>query len=280
MSRRTLVNLALLLVAAGLAAFIALAPREVAEPQPVPLTAIDAAAVSRLEMQPRAGDYIELARGDEGWRIVRPLDAPANEFRVLALLGLLGAPVHARFDAAPGELVRYGLDPPQVRVRLGETELALGDTEPLSGRRYVSHDGQVALVDDAHLRGLDTSAASFVSPALLGPAPEIVGIRVPGLRLRLEDGRWLTEPAHPETSTDRVVALVDAWRTAQAALVQPYDATLAWRDTVTVTLEGGELEFDLLRGAHDIVFGLGERGVQYRLPRTAGERLLALAPAP
>ena len=197
MSRRTLLNLVLLLIVAGLALFIALAPREVAESTRAPLTSLDATGISRIVIEPADAERIEIVRSEHGWRLVHPLDAPANEFRVLALLALLGAPVHARFEAENHELARYGLAPPRVRVRLDDTRLDLGDTEALDGRRYVARGSEVALVDDVHLRHLDARPASFVSPAPLGPEPVIVEIRLPQLRVRHEAGRWRLDPAQP-----------------------------------------------------------------------------------
>lgn len=278
MSRRTLLNVVLAAVVAGLAAFIAYGPHRAPEPAPAPLTTLDASAVSRVVVEPRDADTVEIVRDERGWRLARPFDVPANEFRVLALLGLLAAPAHARFDAVPGELERYGLAPPRARVHLADAVIAIGDTEPLGGRRYVGYDDQVALVDDVYLGRTDARAAGFVSPALLGPAPAIVEILLPGLSVRRVDGGWRSEPAL--ASADDVVALVDAWRAAQATTVQRYDTTLPWQDGVRVTLEDATLDFDLLRTDHEILLGRRDPGIQYRLTRRGGERLLRPASSP
>lgn len=278
MSRRTLVNVALLLVVAGLAAFIALAPRDVVE-SPPPFTSLDPAAVSRVIVEQRDGDLVELVREEESWRLVRPMDLPGNAFRIHALLRLLRAPVHADFEATGADLARYGLAPPRTRVQLGEAVFLLGDTEPLHGRRYVAHGDRIVLVDDVYIQHVGAGATSFVSPSPLGPEPGITEIRLPGLRVHRVDDRWRIEPARADVGADSVVGLVDAWRGAQATAVQPYDPALAWQDRVSITLGDRTLDFDLARTEHAILLGRRELGIQYRLTRRGGERLLDLAPA-
>ena len=151
MKKRTLINVVLLALVAGLGAFIALAPDREPRLELEVLGNEDPRAISRVRMNLGTGETIDLKRADSVWHLVDPMHIAANDFRVNTLLGVLRAPVRARIDVPPAEYHRFGLDPANARVLLDETEILFGDTDPIHGRRYLLYHGRVALVDDAYL---------------------------------------------------------------------------------------------------------------------------------
>jgi hypothetical protein len=62
---------------------------------------------------------IELAKGDKGWRLVRPVEAPADDAVVAGMLGaVVDAEVQKTLDEAPQDLSGFGLDKPNAVIRL------------------------------------------------------------------------------------------------------------------------------------------------------------------
>ncbi len=62
---------------------------------------------------------IVLVKGDKGWRLTQPLDAPADEPIVKTLLSsILGAQVQKSLDEMPKDLTAFGLDKPATIVKL------------------------------------------------------------------------------------------------------------------------------------------------------------------
>ena len=278
MRQRALINIVLLVVVAGLAAFIALAPDQEPRLDLEPLSNEDPHAVSRVRLDPGAGETIELRRADGVWQLVDPMRMAANDFRVNALLGVLRAPVHARIDVPPEEYHRFGLAPAKARVLLDKKEILFGDTEPIHTRRYLLYDGGVALVDDAYFSHLSSSAANYVNLALLGRDPNPRNILLPDLRVYRDAGVWHLESENTQASPDSITKLVDAWRHTQATAVRPYEQSLDWNESIRVQLDEGELHFDLARTEYELILGRKDLGIQYHVTKGTGTRLLHIVP--
>ena len=282
MSRRAALNLLLLGAVAVLAALVFLQPG-IETPPPVP-TLTDRApdSVARLRIE-RSGQTAVLLEKREGrWLMVEPLSLPANGFRIQTLLEVLGAATERSYRVQDLELARFGLEPPQASLVLDDLRLDFGDTESLSGRRYLRVGDRVHLVTDRFYHLTVSGAPGFVHLGPLGPEPQPVAIEVPELTLRLQEGRWVAEPEHPEAGADAVQGLVDAWRTAQAITVRALEPPGAGRPvTVTLTGQGEPLHFLVSETPHALVLARPDAGVQYHLPVESGDRLLRLrAPAP
>jgi hypothetical protein len=277
--QRTLINLALLLMVAGLALVIALAPDE--EP-PLALELLsneDPRAVSRIRLKQAAGTAIELRRVDGSWRLVEPMGIAANDFRVQTLVQILEAPVHTRIDAPPRQLARFGLAPPRARILLDEKEVLFGDTEAIHGRRYLLYGGKVALVDDTFFSHVSSNAANYVNLALLGRDPDPQSLRLPGIRVYRDAGDWRLDSDGGNVDADSISMLVDAWRHAQATAVRPYEQSLDWNDVIRIELADGELRFDLAHTRYEVILGRPELGIQYHLTKGGGARLLGIKAA-
>ena len=279
MRHRTFINIALLLVVAGLAVLIAVAPDKKAGRDLEPLSNENPRAVSRIRLELRAGKTIELRRTGGAWHLVDPMRIAANEFRVQALLRVLEAAVHTRIDAAAQQLARFGLAPPRARMLLDDKEILFGDTEPIYGRRYLLYDGRVALVDDAYFSLLRSSAANYVNLALLGRDPHPQNIVLPDIRIYRDAGNWRLDADDGKVSADSISRLVDAWRHAQATAVRPYQQSLDWNDVIRVELAGGDVRFNLAHTEYELILGRPDLGIQYHLTKGTGARLLGFAPA-
>lgn len=279
MAPRTLVNVVLLLAVAGLAAFIALGPEQEPRVELEPLSNENPRAVSHVRLDLGPAGTIELRRTEGTWQLVDPIRITANDFRVNTLIGVLGAPVHARVATGREDLSRFGLDVPRARLQLDDLEIQFGDTEPIYGRRYLLYDGQVVLVDDAYFSHLSSSAANFVNPALLGHNAAPRSITIPGLRVFREGGGWAAEDGDAQVDADDITRLVDAWRNAQATAVRPYEQGLDWSGEARIELLDGQRRFDIARTDYELILGRPDLGVQYHLTKAAGARLLGITPA-
>ena len=192
---------------------------------------------------------------------------------------MLSAPVRARIDAKPGELARFGLQPPRARLLLDGKEILFGDTEPINGRRYLLYDGKVALVDDTYFSHLSSSAANYVDPALLGQNPELSSIALPDMRVYGGTENWHLDPGDDSVSTESISQLVNAWRQAQATAVRPYEQSLPWNGVIDVELADGHVRFDIARTEYEVILGRADLGIQYHLTKGTGARLLKIEAA-
>ncbi len=276
MRSRALLNAALLVAAVGLALLLVLGRPEPEQTQR--LTELDPAAIARVRIETPDAEPMEAVRQGEDWRLRTPFQLAANAFRMDTLTRAAEAASHARYQVAEEELARFGLAPPQATLHLNDTALAFGDTEPLSGRRYVRVRGEIHLVDDRFLTQLTSPPASFVHPGPLGPDPKLLELQLPDAHLTLGEKGWQLVPEDRAVSRDALVALVAEWRHAQALLVRALDPDLDAGAEVTVRLadQSEPVRFRVARGEERIVLARPDAGVQYQFTPGTGGRLLDL----
>ena len=267
MSRHHTLNLVLLAVVITLA-WLALSP----DPEPpaptLPVTSLARGAIDGIHIKAAGRSEVALVRNGDVWWLRTPVDAPADGFRVSALLSLAEARSDAGFRAAGNDLTQYGLEPPHATVRFNQETLLIGGTDPVANKRYVlvPAQGQVHLLDDSWFSQIFGEPAAWVDPRPLMGAQQITAILLPAAAWRLTQGRWQRAPPDPTLSADTGPALADAWRCARALAVSEYDDGLEWRDTIAVhTVDGPEpVRFRFARGEDVIWLARPELGVPYR----------------
>ncbi|TMA59594.1 MAG: DUF4340 domain-containing protein [Deltaproteobacteria bacterium] len=86
---------------------------------------------------------IELKKGDQGWRLVKPVDAPADDTTVKSLVNTLAdAEVQRTLDEAPQDPAAFGLDKPSPLVKLSVKSgpapppIAVGKNTAIGGKSY------------------------------------------------------------------------------------------------------------------------------------------------
>ena len=146
---RTLLNLALLLLAGGLIGLIWWGPGSGPPPEPEKLTALDITEIKRVRIEGPRREPLELKREGSRWQLTEPRALPADPIRVTALMGIASARVHEAFRAAGNDLATFGLEPPVARIWLDQHEFVFGDTDPLNGWRYILYGPDVHLITDA-----------------------------------------------------------------------------------------------------------------------------------
>lgn len=117
--------------------------------------------IGSITLRTEDGQEARLERADGAWRLVEPLEFPADTMSVdgiASALASLAAEATLEDESVP--LAEYGLDgPPKVRFRAGERELALrvGDKAPVGSNTYVAtaEDRPVRVVPSYSLTQLD-----------------------------------------------------------------------------------------------------------------------------
>jgi hypothetical protein len=104
---------------------------------------------------------LELTKTDQGWRLVKPVEAPADDAAVKTMLTTLAdAEVQKTLEQAPTDLAPFGLDKPTVTVRVSVKDgtppppVAVGKNTAIGGKTYVKKGDEAKLY-------LTTTALSF-----------------------------------------------------------------------------------------------------------------------
>ena len=272
MRSRLLLNIALFIVAVGLTVFLISTGDEEAETPAIQLTDIDPAGITEIAITRRDRGEILFRKEGGAWLMTSPLAHRANVFRMNALLKLPGTRSYARFSAVEAELARFRLEAPEVIVSFNDTPIMFGDTNPLSGQRYVLAGDTVHLINDSFYLQLMAPAASFLDTRLLPESAEITALSLPGYEISKPGGTWTIEP--PEgISADQITAIINAWRDAEAITLREYEAAED-HGTIRIELAGGDTIRYLMTGAPPgLILANPDLGLQYHLSDYDAERL-------
>jgi hypothetical protein len=176
--------------------------------------------IQSIELLTEDGTTARLERaGDEGWKLVAPLAAPADRFAADGVASTLAelAP-EATFDT-PEPLASYGLeDEPVVRFRAGDQDYALrlGNTAPVGGNLYATDAEGKKVVTLASWR--KNALQKSVKQLRDGRVLDFDRAQVKGITLASGDGRvvlakgeggWrIAEPVDAKADADAVDGLL------------------------------------------------------------------------
>ena len=265
MKSRLIINLLLLLLAIGLGMVVWLKPGQQAN-QRLQLTTLDPQSIQLIRIDRQSGGRIELTRQNGQWWLTQPTKAPALNGKVERLLKIsqISPPVSYPLDV--NALSRFGLLNPVVRLSFNDTHLAIGSTESMNARRYISDDTQLYLVDDTFLHHLTAPIDDYLDTRLLADGVQITQLHTPKLQLQqTKNGHWqnLLQP-NDELSADAVQMLFDEWRFARAIHVshRPSSATIG--DAVLITLSSGEKKrFSVIRQQNEVILVANDTSLTY-----------------
>lgn len=280
MNPKTLLNIFLVLILAGLLALVIYEPGKTESPEIKKLTSLDPDTVQEISIESPGRPPLLLTKKSGHWHMQKPLMMPANTGRIQQLLKITQAKSIADYAMRRVDANQLQLDTPSLSLKLDDVLLRFGTTDALGGSRYVQMGNTVHLITDRYSHLMKRAATEFVSPTLLPQGSVIEELILPDLRLTQQDGRWSTN-GH-EGDADAIQILLDEWRYARALRVSLID-----KDTAAVTKEnivisiGNDSDkqifrFIVLRSETGIILQRAEPGIQYHFPLEAGQRLLSL----
>lgn len=186
---------------------------------------------SSIMIQRPGSPPIGLSEQSGQWQMQQPRPARASNHRVELILQLLESPVYSEFYVFDSsELKTFGLAQPRLSLQLDDTLLLFGDTESLSGRRYVMHSGVIYLIDDDISPLLQAGAGNFVDPRLLPEGSQLQRVTLPmhkqnqldpahTINLIHTQGSWRSDIKTPPFASDELVELIQNWSNAYAMQV-------------------------------------------------------------
>lgn len=283
MSSRAWLNVVILIAVVVLALFAFYQPSNHSEQTSQhALTSLNKAEVNDIEIRRAGKTTVRLQKQHQHWYMHEPIKVPASPYRIDTLLELLQQKSLSRYHVEPANLAKYGLQPPKAELQFGHITLALGEVDPLRGRRYVLLADQVHLIHDNYEFVVNASVKTYVDAALLPQQSAIEDLRLPDMQIRLQQGRWQISPPPAQSySQDDIQSLIDEWRYGQALAVELLQRPRAIDPTATiisVTLKNQTtpLEFELIQQPEQTVLIRPELGIRYLLATGSANRLFTL----
>lgn len=197
---------------------------------------LDVNVVEAVELQTSQGP-IRLAAVNKEWRLVEPIDFPADAAAVRSLLGAIAdLDVERVLPLGEVELADFGLEDPVLGVVLLDSEgtrfsLAVGDPTPLGSNRAVRRgsDEEIVMSTGAFVTGLDRGVDDWRSRDvvdLLEHDLDSVEIETAEDQIRTErvNGRWQLEaPLVDLADRDQMQSLISELNTLRISEFLPVD---------------------------------------------------------
>ena len=222
MSKKNLLNLFLLIVAATLATLIYYSEETSTELER--LTRIKPGTISTITIHHNKHETSFAKLADGHWHIRQPLEIAANDFRVNSILKLLNAPVHKRYRSSEIDLEKIGLLNPDSVIIFDDIEIAFGITNPVTNLRFVRIGDAISTIEDVYFPLFSSHFSTLVSLNLL-PANDLPLSTIKKLILlnqtisRDEAGSW---QSNIDISADSINKTIDHWQYDQAFGVHQY----------------------------------------------------------
>ena len=284
MKKRWLTNLVLLLLVAGIAVFLYFSPQEeVQTEQSYDLSSLKLGDFSSVRVEFPAKAPVVFEKRDGYWYMVKPHEARADQPSVQRILSLIAATSAEKFPA--DNLSQFGLDNPDVKVKLDNEEFLFGIYNPVSGRQYVAYKDAVYLVDPIYSESASIQTIELVSKHPFKPGEKIAGFDLSRLeqwediRLQVDlvDGNWKISAPDAKPDPNLMNEWLDFyWKQASARSVEFYtpDRKVSYPSVEVKLQDGSKVHFDKIQESPELLLGRPDEGIIYHFPPDTGFTML------
>ena len=217
MRSRLLTNFFLLLLAIALGMFLFI--DEIDQNGIKKLSNISTDSINQISIQHNHREVI-LDKTAQEWRLTKPVEIAANQFRIKTLLNLLSTKSHAQYKASDLDLDKYGLEKVVTYISFNDIKIDFGMVNPINNLRYVKLNNELHLIDDHYHPLLSSQIGTLVALELLPTNIKINKLILPDHTLtRDKNDLWQSVDG---IASDAIVESIYQWKHKQAFAVHNY----------------------------------------------------------
>jgi len=217
MKKHLFTNFFLLLLVIGLGLF--LFTDEIDQNGLIQLSSLSADTITQISIHHKQRDIL-LIKSDQQWRLTKPVDINANQFRIKTLLNLLSISSLARYTAEDIELKKYVLSQPETHITFNDLKIEFGIVNPINQLRYIKIDGEVHLTEDNFYPLLSSQIGTLIARELIPAEATITKLVLPENNFTRDDNDiW---KSNKNISSDAIVEAIYQWQHKQSFAVHDY----------------------------------------------------------
>jgi len=283
MKSRWIVNLVLLLLVAGIAAFLYLRPKPVDnKPASYALSALDPNKFTKLSVEVTGKKPVLLEKQNGRWRLMQPVQGRAD----LASVGrVLSLAIASSAEKQPADdLTRFGLDHPSLTVHIDDQEFTFGMYHPVTGDQFVKYKDAVYVLPTMFSEGATMQPLEFLDKHPLDLNEEIIGFDFSGLEqwektrlsMQLENGKWKVSAPEAKVKQEEVNDWFSSnWQHLEAKSVEPFKLDGKPQPWFSVKLKSGKtVKFIKLQESPELLLVREDEGLQYHFSQDTGFSIL------
>lgn len=283
MSKRNLLNLALLIFILALVAVVVYEPGKEKPITPLTLTNLTIDDIQHIKINRRVDDANEqdvvFEKTAEGWMMLKPYHLlAANTFRIDSILKLLSAVSLSQNNLGNLDQNKFGLSIPQATITFNKIKIIFGHNKSLNQHRYVKINSTLHMIADSFYYQLMAKTESFISHKLLPEKSKITKLHLPHIKFEQADGKWNVTPKADDFSADSVNQLISEWQLSQAYDINKVKTEEKMKADITIHLSSNKIiRFKIEKNKDSFNLVNLDSGVRYILSADRKDKLLKLS---
>lgn len=273
MSKKNLLNLALLLIAATLASIIYFSNET--NTDLARLTKVDANTIHKITIwHNNNATTIMNKTADSRWQLSKPVAIAANHFRISSILKLLNAPVHNQYAGDAIDLNKTGLLVSKTKISFDDISIIFGITNPVTNLRFVQLGNTVYTIEDVYYPFLSSHFGTLVSFNLLPDNSAINKLILANQTIdKNTSGLW---QSNIDISADNINIAIEHWQNIQAFGVREYIEREVLGEVFVFLEERAQaIRFIITDTDPWLIIARPELGLEYHLDKEAYDKLIA-----
>lgn len=297
MKNRWIVNIVLLLLVAGLAAFLYLRPKaQVDGIAQFEVSNYKLAEFNQVQINFPARSQVLFVKTNGYWHFKAPHQSRADQASVHRILSIIAAKTTTKITPKNGEafdaeeMAKYGLDKPAIRLHLirdenNQEEFLFGTFNPVNDEQYIAHRQAVYLLPITYSEAASTQVLEMVDKKPLKPSEKIAGFDFSRLeqweetRLNLDfvNGQWKVSVDKANPTPEALNEWLDfSWKQAVAKSVELYqpDPRQKYPSFEVKTVDGQKVHFDKMQESPELLLARPDEGLIYHFAPDEGFTML------
>jgi hypothetical protein len=280
MKARWLLNLALLLLVAGLALFVYLRPKvdTAVTQQSYPVAAIDIGKVTKVSIEVPAKKAVVFEKQQGLWMMLEPFKGRADPVEVGRIISIAIASSPEKLPA--NDPVRFGLDHPQLTLHLNDQDFSFGMYNPVGGDQFVAHGNAVYTLPTTYSESATTQPLELLDKHPFAHNETIVGFDFSALEqwesshLNLDlqdDGKWKVSSPAAKPNQNEVKEWFEGWEQIEATSVEPAQPDHTPHPFLIVKLKDGrKIKLIKMQESPELLLVREDEELQYHFPQDVG----------
>jgi len=274
MNSRNLVNLSLLIFL--IIAITIYSNSNNTENNAARLTSLDIDIINNIKIhKSNENDIFFIKTEDNVWRMQKPYQIKAHQFRLNTLLGLTQTPVNKSYEIDDLNLSDYALDKPRAHISFNETDIYFGKTNTLNNKRYLLTQNKMTLVNDQTYPLVSAHATSFINLSLLDQNFEITQIETPEINLRLDKNNNWKSSGNNSLNADQIQSFLEHWKFAQAFAVHEL-VNKKSLGKIVISSKDRKIIFNITDDDPWLILSLPELNIEYHIDKSMINILLGI----
>lgn len=297
MKNRWIINLVLLVLVAGLAAFLYFRPQaEVEKLAQFEVSNYKLAEFNQVRIDFPARSQVLFTKEDGYWYLKAPHQTRADQASVNRILTIIAAKAATKITPKNGqafdteEMAKYGLDQPTIRLHLirkenDQEEFLFGTFNPVNDEQYIAHRQAVYLLPIAYSEAATTQVIEMVDKKPLILSDKIIGFdfsrleqwEETRLNVDLVNGQWKVSVEKAKPTQNELNEWLDfSWKQAVAKSVELYKPDLRqnYPSFEVKTADGKKVHFDKIQESPELLLARPDEGLIYHFAPDEGFTML------